>query len=165
MRPSLRTIFAVALFTFFVAPALHAQATPGTIYGAVVDESKSILPGVTIQVKNVENGATRTLVTDENGRYRALNLPPRLYVVRAELPGFAPARRDNLTVEIGRDVVADLTMKVGGLNEQVTVQGAATNVELSSAVAGGVVSQTQIAELPPNGRSFMQLPTLPPGRP
>src|SRR5262249_27445247 len=71
----------------------------------------------------------------------------------------------NLTVEIGRDVVADLTMKVGGINEQVVVQGAATNVELSSAVAGGVVSQTQIAELPLNGRSFMQLATLQPGVP
>jgi len=164
MRPSLRAIVAVSLLAFFSAPpALRAQATTGTIYGAVVDESKSVLPGVTIQVKNVENGATRVLVTDENGRYRALNLPPGLYSVNADLPGFAPARRDNVTVEIGRDIVADLTMKVGGLNEQVTVQGAATNVELSSAVAGGVVSQTQIAELPLNGRSFMQLATLQPG--
>jgi hypothetical protein len=164
MRPSVRAILGVSLLAFFAAPpALHAQATTGTIYGAVVDESKSILPGATVQVKNVENGATRTLVTDENGHYRALDLPPGLYSVSVELPGFAPSRRDNLVVEIGRDVLADLTMKVGGLNEQVTVQGAATNVELSSAVAGGVVSQTQIAELPLNGRSFMQLATLQPG--
>jgi hypothetical protein len=164
MGGSVRAILGVSLLAFFAAPpGLRAQATTGTIYGAVVDESKSILPGATIQVKNVENGATRTLVTDENGHYRALDLPPGLYSVAAELPGFAPARRDNLIVEIGRDVVADLTMKVGGLNEQVTVQGAATNVELSSAVAGGVVSQTQIAELPLNGRSFMQLATLQPG--
>ena len=164
MRPSLRVIVALVPLAFFSAPpALHAQATTGTIYGAVVDESKSILPGVTIQVKNVENGATRVLITDENGRYRALSLPPGIYTVTADLPGFAPARRDALTVEIGRDIVADLTMKVGGINEQVTVQGAATNIELSSAVAGGVVSQTQIAELPLNGRSFMQLATLQPG--
>src|SRR5437763_15186029 len=163
MRASLRTLLAVALFALFAAPALRAQATTGTIYGAVVDESKSILPGVTIQVKNTENGGTRTLVTDENGRYRALNLPPGIYNVGADLPGFAPARRDNLTVEIGRDIVADLTMKVGALSEQVTVQGAASNVEVSSTVAGGVVSTTQIAELPLNGRSFMQLATLQPG--
>src|SRR5438067_5596362 len=164
MRSAVKAILGVSLLACFaVPPALHAQATTGTIYGAVADESKAVLPGVNIQVKNVENGATRTLVTDENGRYRALNLPPGLYSVSADLPGFAPARRDNLVVEIGRDVVADLTMKVGGLNEQVTVQGAATNVELSSAVAGGVVSQTQIAELPLNGRSFMQLATLQPG--
>src|SRR6266487_1227178 len=69
----------------------------------------------------------------------------------AELQGFTAARRDNLTVEIGRDVAADFSLKVGTLTEQVTVQGAATNVELSSAVAGGVVTTTQIAELPLNG--------------
>ena len=164
MRWSVRAILCVSLLSFSAsASELRAQETTGTIHGSVVDESKAILPGATIRVRNVENGATRTLVADENGHYRALSLPPGLYSVSAELPGFAPATRDNLVVDIGRDVVADLTMKLGGLNEQVTVQGAATNVELSSAVAGGVVSQTQIAELPLNGRSFMQLATLQPG--
>src|SRR5207253_570645 len=58
---------------------------------------------------------------------------------------------------------ADIALAVGALSEQVTVEGAATNVELSSAVAGGVVTTTQIAELPLNGRNFMQLATLQPG--
>ncbi|HMF93255.1 MAG TPA: TonB-dependent receptor [Vicinamibacterales bacterium] len=164
MRCSGRAILSISLLAFFAGPpAIRAQATTGTIYGVVVDESKSVLPGATIQVSNVENGATRTLVTDPNGHYRALNLPPGVYSVSADLPGFTSAKRDNLVVEIGRDVVADLTMKVGSVSEQVVVQGAATNVDLSSAVAGGVVSQTQIAELPLNGRSFMQLATLQPG--
>src|SRR5437762_3515779 len=144
MRPSLRTLLAVALFALVAAPALRAQATTGTIYGAVVDESKSILPGVTVQVKNIENGATRTLVTDENGRYRALNLPPGIYVVSAELPGFGPARRDNLTVEIGRDIVADLTMKVGGLPGVEAVKEFSGQTHDYSAefgrAAGGVIS-------------------------
>src|SRR5205807_8507595 len=83
--------------------------------------------------------------------------------VTAELQGFQSAKRDNLTVEIGRTVSADLTLKIGAITEQVTVQGTATNVELSSTVAGGVVSTTQIAELPLNGRSFMQRATLQPG--
>src|SRR5204863_9334634 len=76
---------------------------------------------------------------------------------------FTAARRENLMLEIGRDLNADLMLKVGAMSEQVTVQGATTNVELSGTVAGGVVSQTQIAELPLNGRSFMQLATLQPG--
>src|SRR5213083_2585328 len=141
----------------------RAQATTGTISGTVTDESKAVLPGVTVVVRNTETGATRPLVTDERGGFRALNLPPGIYAVTAELQGFTQAKRDNLTLEIGRDVNADLAMKVGGISEQVTVQGAATNIELSSAVAGGVVTQTQIAELPLNGRSFMQLATLQPG--
>ncbi|HEV2986356.1 MAG TPA: carboxypeptidase regulatory-like domain-containing protein [Vicinamibacterales bacterium] len=164
MRSSIQAIVGVSLLAFLAStPALHAQETTGTIYGTVVDESKSVLPGVTIQVKNVENGSIRTLVTNESGRYRVLSLPPGVYRVSAELQGFAPAARENLVVEIGRDVLGDLALKVGNLTEQVTVQGAATNVDLSTPVAGGVVSTTQIAELPLNGRSFMQLATLEPG--
>src|SRR5947208_320678 len=154
-------------FLLLALPAVpltaRAQATTGTISGTVTDESKAVLPGVTVVVSNVETGATRTLVTNERGGFRALNLPPGLYSVTAELQGFTPAKRENLTVEIGRDVTADLALKVGTVSEQVTVEGAATNVELSSAVAGGVVSTTQIAELPLNGRNFMQLATLQPG--
>src|SRR5437762_9155224 len=114
----------------------RAQATTGTISGTVTDESKAVLPGATVRVKNVETGATRTLVTDDRGRFRALELPPGLYSVFAELPGFTTAGRENLTLEIGRDVTADLSLKVGALTEAVTVQGAASNVELSSSVAG-----------------------------
>src|SRR5213594_401030 len=164
MSPQLRTIVPLLLVIFALLPAMAlAQATTGTISGAVTDESKAIMPGVSIQVKNVETGATRTLVTDANGRYRALNLAPGIYTVTAELQGFVPATRESLALEIGREVAADLILKVGGVTEHVTVEGAATNVDLSSAVAGGVVTTTQIAELPLNGRSFMQLATLQPG--
>src|SRR5436309_15257150 len=153
---------------FILAPAtapsaVQAQATTGTISGAVTDESKAVLPGVTIVCRNMETVATRQLVTDERGGFRALDLPPGLYSVTAELSGFTSAKRENLTLEIGREVSADLSLKVGAINENVTVEGAATNIDLSSAVAGGVVSTTQIAELPLNGRNFMQLATLQPG--
>jgi hypothetical protein len=164
MRLHIRAILGVLFLALLAVPLMaRAQATTGTISGIVTDESKAVLPGVTVHVTNTETGATRTLVTDERGGFRALSLSPGLYSVSAELQGFTPAKRENLTLEIGRDVNADLALKVGTVSEQVTVQGAATNVELSSAVAGGVVSTTQIAELPLNGRSFMQLATLQPG--
>ena len=130
MRSQFRAILAFLLLFSALAPAAaRAQATTGTIYGTITDESRAVLPGASVQVKNVETGATRSLVSDEAGHYRALNLPPGLYAVTAELQGFTSASRGNLTVEIGRDVVADLTMKVGALAEQVTVEAAATNVE------------------------------------
>src|SRR3989454_3081378 len=167
MRAYIRAIVGVSLCGLFVVLAvpapLGAQGTTGTVSGTVVDESRAVLPDVTIEVKNVENGATRTLVTDAAGRYRALNLPPGLYSVTAELPGFAIAKRENLTLEIGREIPADLVMKIGSFADQITVEGVASNVDLSSTVAGGVVSPTQIAELPLNGRSFMQLAALQPG--
>src|SRR5207247_3233286 len=163
MRSAIRVILAWSLVALAAPAIARAQATTGTISGAVADESKAMLPGVTVVVRNVETGVARTITTDARGGFRALNLAPGIYTVTAELQGFTPAKRENLVVEIGRDVAADLVLKLGALSEQVTVQGAATNVELSSAVAGGVVTTTQIAELPLNGRSFMQLATLQPG--
>src|SRR5258708_22532471 len=75
----------------------RAQATTGTISGTVTDESKAVLPGVTVLVKNTETGATRTLVTDERGGFRAPNLTPGIYSVTADLQGFTTTRRENLT--------------------------------------------------------------------
>ena len=159
-----RVLLGFLILALLGAPhAARAQDTTGTISGIVTDQSKAVLPGVTVVVTNVETGATRTLVSDARGGFRALNLSPGIYAVTAELTGFTSARRENLTVEIGREINADLTLRIGAISEQVTVQGATTNVELSSTVAGGVVSTTQIAELPLNGRNFMQLATLQPG--
>ena len=159
-----RVLLGFLILALLGAPhASRAQDTTGTISGIVTDQSKAVLPGVTVVVTNVETGATRTLVSDARGGFRALNLSPGIYAVTAELTGFTSARRENLTVEIGREINADLTLRIGAISEQVTVQGATTNVELSSTVAGGVVSTTQIAELPLNGRNFMQLATLQPG--
>ena len=140
-----------------------AQATTGSISGVALDESNSVLPGVSIEVRNVDTGVARSLITDEAGRYRALNLPPGPYRVRAELSGFRTVETAAIVVQIGRDVPVDLTLGVGQIAESVTVTGESTLVDLGAAVIGGVVTTQQIAELPLNGRSFMQLATLQPG--
>jgi len=161
---NLGAIVGIVVLALGAAPsAASAQATTGTITGAVTDESKAVLPGVSVHVQNVETGVTRALVTDALGHFRALELPPGVYKVTVELTGFSTSQRENLVVEIGRTVTADFSLKISAVSETVTVQGVSPIVEWSSSVAGGVVSTTQIAELPLNGRSFMQLATLQPG--
>ena len=140
-----------------------AQSTTGSISGSVTDQSKGVLPGVTVEVTNMDTGARRSLVTDVDGRYRALNLAPARYSVVAELTGFTKAARNGVQVQIGIDVPVNLTLGVGTVNENITVVGETALVDLSAAVVGGVVSTRQISELPLNGRSFMQLATLQPG--
>ena len=71
---------AILLLVLGVAAAA-AQATTGDISGTVRDPSKAVLPGATVEVKNLETGASRTIVTDSEGRYRALNLPPGRYAI------------------------------------------------------------------------------------
>jgi hypothetical protein len=144
----------------FATWSAAAQSTTGSISGSVLDSSKAVLPGVSIEVVNVDTGARRSLVTDADGRFRALNLPPARYAVAAELSGFNKAEATDIVVQIGIDSPVSLTLGVGGVSESVTVQGEAALVDLSAAVVGGVVTTQQISELPLNGRSFMQLATL-----
>jgi outer membrane receptor protein involved in Fe transport len=155
--------FVVALLIVAIARPLLAQSTTGSISGTVTDESKAVLPGVTIAVTHTETNIARALVSDERGRYRALNLAPGTYQVAADLQGFSPILRRDIVVTIGSDVPVDVVMKVGTIAEQLTVTGEAAQVDLSSSVVGGVVTTTQIAELPLNGRSFMQLAAMQPG--
>lgn len=153
----------LALTLLWMPGLAAAQVPTGSISGTVTDQSKGVVPGVTITVRNTDSGLERTQVSDEEGRYRVLNLPPGPYEVRAELSGFAPVQREDLTVAVGRDVLADMEIKIGGLTDQVTVSGESGTVSLGSTTVGGVITTQQIAELPLNGRSFMQLATLQPG--
>ena len=162
MCTALRACF--GCLAFCLIPALvFAQGTTGSISGTIVDESRSVMPGVTITVTNVETGLERVQLSDAGGRYRVLDIPPGQYLVKAELQGFAPVLRSDLTVAIGKDLLVDVDMKVRGLTEQITVTGETSSVSLGTTTAGGVVTTQQIAELPLNGRSFMQLATLQPG--
>ena len=140
-----------------------AQGTTGSISGTITDSQKSVIPGVSVLVTQVETGAQRNQVSDEHGRYRVLDLPPGTYRVQAELSGFQTVVRSELVVAIGKDTLADIEMKVGGLNEEVTVTGETSAVSLGTTTTGGVVTTQQISELPLNGRNFMQLATLTPG--
>jgi len=153
----------VTLAILLTSAAVFAQATTGDLSGTVRDQSHAVLPGTTIEVKNVETGAVRALVSDNDGRYRALGLPPGAYAVTASLSGFNKAEARDVVVQIGRDTTVDLTMTVGQVTEAVTVSGEVSLLDLSGATVGGVVTTKQIAELPLNGRSFMQLATLQPG--
>ena len=122
------------------------------------------MPGVTITVTNVDTGLERVQVIRRGRTLSRVWTSRRVNTrVKAELQGFAPVRRTDLTVAIGKDLLVDVDMKVGGLTEQVTVAGETSSVSLGTTTAGGVVTTQQIAELPLNGRSFMQLATLQPG--
>lgn len=144
------------------APA-WAQTTTGSISGTITDESKAVLPGATVTITNTQTGAARTLTADDRGRYRAFNLPPATYSVSVELQGFSATSRKEVEVTIGSDVLVDLAMKVGAVSETITVTGEVTMLDTRATAVGGLVSTKQIAELPLNGRNFMQLATLQPG--
>ena len=137
-----------------------AQVTAGTILGVVKDETGGVLPGVEVLVTNVDTGATRTVVSDDEGRYRAPQLALGRYEVQAELAGFQTAIRSGITLTIGRQAVVDLTLSVGEVTERVTVTGEAPMVETTTSSISSLVDAQTISDLPLNGRDLIQLVTL-----
>ncbi|MBI2821459.1 MAG: carboxypeptidase regulatory-like domain-containing protein, partial [Acidobacteria bacterium] len=159
MFKSLLQLLAAAC-CFGIATQVVLAQTTGTISGTVKDETGAVLPGVTVTVKNVDTGVPRTLVTDDEGRYRALNLALGRYEVEAELAGFQVAVRSGITLTLGREAEVDFALKVGEMTERVTVTGEAPLVETTKAEVADLLDTRQIEDLPLDGRSYTQLAVM-----
>jgi len=135
MHERVRAWFAV--FATFLALSLPSAAVAqvlGTVAGNVKDASGAVLPGVTVEVSSpalIEK--VRTAVSGGNGQYQVVNLPPGIYTVTFSLPGFATVRRDALEVSVNFTSNVDAEMKVGSVEETVTVTGESPIVDIQSA--------------------------------
>jgi hypothetical protein len=141
----------------------QTRATSGDLSGVIYDPSKAVLPGVTVVVTNADTGITRTAVTDEEGRYAILALPPGNYSVRAELSGFLPQVREGIIVDLGSALDASLTLPLAGTQERVTVMAQSPIVDTQNTAVSSVVSRQQIESLPINGRNFISFSVITPG--
>jgi len=134
----------------------------GSIVGKVTDETKGVLPGVTVTAINTATGLSRVSVTESDGAFRLSALPPGPYEVKAELAGFGVAKK-GVTVTIGAEATLDLVMGVGTLEETVTVSGEAPLVEVTKTEQSMTFSSKEIANLPTNTRNFLDFALLSPG--
>lgn len=153
---------AILLMILALAPSSYAQGT-GSVSGTIKDTTDAVLPGAVVIIKQTDTGLTREVISDVRGRYAAPNLPPGPYEVTATLTGFGALTRSGVRLTVGRDAVVDLALTIGTLQDQVTVVGEAPTVDTRSASTGSLISQEQIASLPLNGRSFIELANLTPG--
>ena len=108
-------------------------------------------------------GVTRTLTTDDAGEYSAPNLIPGNYTVRAESKGFKKIERQNVGIEVGKEVRVDLTVQPGEQEQTVTVTEAVPLVETTNATLGGTLDNSDIVDMPLNGRNYQNLLALRPG--
>src|SRR5262245_25429057 len=155
--------FSQLVFGLIFAAIAAAQATTGSISGTAKDSSGAAIPGVSIKLTNVETGFTRTVISDEGGRYNAPQLPLGGYEITAELPGFQTTVRRGVTLTIGREAVVDFTLQVGSVTEEVTVNAEASLVTTTNANISYLIETVEMAQLPLNGRNYTQLATLQPG--
>jgi hypothetical protein len=153
----------VWLVVFAVCVQGFAQGNTGRILGNIFDPSGALIPGAMVTITDVDRGTSRTVVTDEAGAYNAPSLPPGTYRIRAELAGFKTIERTNVVLEVGRELKIDVTLEPGAINEKVTVTEEVPMIETANAVLGGTLQPGTIADLPLNGRNFMNLLQLRPG--
>ena len=141
----------------------QTRATSADLTGVVLDESRGILAGATVTATNAETNLTRLVVADAAGRFSVPALPPGIYTVKAELPGFATQTREGIVLPLGTAVAVDFTLRIAGTREEITVSAAAPLIDTQQTAVSTVVSQQQIESLPINGRNFISFSVITPG--
>lgn len=158
---SIALVFCISLVG--VIGNLYGQAATASISGRVTDPSGAGIPAATVTIKNTATSATQTAMTDVQGRYALEDLPIGPYDLTVSKTGFQNAVRSGLTLTVGAAPVLDFQMKVGQATETVNVTAEAAQVETTTAAVSSLVNQTQMRELPLNGRDWEQLILLAPG--
>ena len=143
--------------------AAWGQAATASISGTVTDSTGAAVPGAAVTVRNTATSATVAAVTDAQGRYSVPDLAIGTYEVRAAKAGFQTTVRSGVTLTVGSAPVVDIQLPVGQSQQTVTVEADAAQVQTNTATVGALVNQTQMRELPLNGRDFEQLILLAPG--
>jgi hypothetical protein len=142
---------------------LFSQGSSGRILGIVMDQSGGVISGATVTVTDTERGVSKTLVTNEPGEYNAPTLVPSTYKVRAEAKGFKTVERQNIVLEVGKEIRVDLTLQPGDQVQTITITESIPLVETTNATLGGTLNNADIQDMPLNGRNYQMLLSLRPG--
>jgi hypothetical protein len=125
-------VFGAILLVCLAVPApLAAQGGDGSLRGTVRDEQGGAIPGVTITATSPALIAPAVAVSESDGTYRLVNLPPGTYTVQAEIQGFTTFRREGVLLRAAANFQVDVTMGLGTLSETITVSGDSPMLEVS----------------------------------
>ena len=143
-----------------VASMAMAQLPTGTILGVVRDTSGAVVPGASLTARNAATGQTRTAVAGGDGSYRFSALPVGSYEIRVEQPGFQAQVRSGLTITVTQEAVVNFTLAVGAIEQTVEVTAETPLVNTTTGSLGGLVDEQKVADLPLNGRNYIDLTLL-----
>jgi hypothetical protein len=140
-----------------------AQFDTSAVLGFVRDSSGAPIPGSKVTLVNLATGVTLTATTDGEGHFQFPDVHIGRFKVSASAPGFSDSVTDPFAVNVNTRQRVDVTLKPGSVSETVTVSGAATQLESETSSIGTVISETQVHDLPLNGRAYGDLMSLAPG--
>lgn len=144
-----------------LAGAAAAQNVMATLSGQVLDSSGAAVPGAKLTVVNTATGLTRSVTASATGNYQLPALPAGEYKVTAEKEGFR-SQVQTVTLQVGQSGELNLTLSPGAVTQEVVVQGVSTVLEPTKTQISNVVTDTQIKNLPVNGRDFVSFTLLSP---
>src|SRR6202030_2603022 len=155
-------VAALLLGVLSCAQMAHGQAT-GSFLGVVTDKSGSAVSGARVTVTSQATGTTREAVTDDTGHYTINLLPVSVYTVRVEYQGFQPVETKDVKLQVNEQRELDFVLAPSSVSTSVEVSATEVAVETTNPSLGQVITSQEVADLPLNGRDFVQLATLAPG--
>ena len=161
MRGDLKQIIFLGLFMFLGLTELAlAQGGAGSLRGTVTDPSGGVVPSAKVTLTQVGTGSARTVSTDAGGNYMIPQLPPADYILTIDAQGFRTLSQRGITLLADQSVTNNVTLQLGATTQTVKVEAAAAMVDTTTATLNEVVNQTEMVELPLNGRNAAALTLL-----
>jgi hypothetical protein len=153
----------VAVASLVLPGSLYAQGAQSALAGVVKDATGAVLPGVTVEAASpalIEK--VRAVTTDASGVYKIVDLRPGTYAITFSLPGFNSVRVENFDLRADFTATVNADLKVGELNETITVSGQAPLVDVQSTNRSAVYNKEALENLP-NNRQIQSLAQTIPG--
>jgi hypothetical protein len=153
---------AILFAVFALSPLMFSQSN-GSLSGTVSDKTGSVISAATVKITSQGTGQTREVKTDDSGHYLAPLLPVAFYTIRVEAPGFQTTEQKDIRLQVNEQREVDFTVNPASVSSTVEVTATQVAVETSNPTLGQVITSEEVADLPLNGRNFVQLATLTPG--
>lgn len=147
---------------FLCAGIMTAQQTTAKIFGVVQLEDGSQVPGVSVEATSPKLVGKATSITDENGVFRLANLAPGVYKLVFSLQGFQTVVQDNVLLKLEQTLTLKIEMKLGNIEEAVTITGQVAQIDVKSTSKGMTLTK-EVFQTLPKGRNFDSLATAIPG--
>jgi len=160
--PSYRPFILLALLSALFPPCAWSQTQLSTVLGTVTDSTGAVIPGAQVTILNQSTGFKRSTPSDTNGQYRLGGLPPGMYTIRAEKEKFQTEVLEGIALSSGAAVATDLSLRVGGVSEQMTVY-ADVAIDNTTSSVSGAIAERSLTSLPLNSRDLFKSVVLEPG--
>src|SRR3954470_23283931 len=159
-RSLLALIFASLLLP--VCPLLYGQAN-SSFAGTITDKTGSVVPGATVRATAQATNLSREAKTDESGHFLILLLPVGDYTLHVEAPSFQTTEQKDIKLQVDEHREVNFALAPASVSTEVQVSATEVAVQTANPTLGQVITEQQVAQLPLNGRDFVQLATLTPG--